>query len=325
MDELLVGYLLEALDPQQQQAVAAQLRAEPALRLRLDALRRTLEPLALDADCPEPPCGLVTATLATIAEHRCRALPQAPIVTPGQRSGGGQWRGLRRADVLVAACLLVLVGGLLLVGVVRAWHGYANRAACANNLRELSAGLERYADNHNGHYPEVEPDGPRSVAGIFVPILYGSGALTARPPVACPGEGRPYLAPASLDDLKELHQNQPDAYRAAVENLAGSYAYCMGYLQGNGDLRGLDRNADNHLPILGDRPPAGGEGNSLNHDGAGQNVLYIGGNVSWCTLRTVGVNSDDIYLNRRSEVRAGVCLEDTVLGPSDASPLPLAP
>jgi hypothetical protein len=323
MDELLVGYLLDALDPSQQQAVTAQLRAAPELRLRLEALRRSLEPLAVDAEHPEPPPGLVAATLATIAAHRCRSLPQAPVVTPGQRGGG--WRSFRRADVLVAACLLVLVGGLLLVGVVRAWDTYANRAACANNLRELSAGLERYADNHNGHYPQVEGEGPRSVAGIFVPVLCASGALTSQPPVACPAEGRPYQAPPSIDVLDELHQKQPEAYRAAVEELAGSYAYCMGYLQDNGHLRGLDRTADNHLPILADRLTASATGNSPNHGGAGQNVLYIGGNVAWCTLRTVGVNSDDIYLNRHAEVRAGVCLEDTVLGASDASPLPLLP
>ena len=69
-------------------------------------------------------------------------------------------------------------------------------------------------------------------------------------------------------------------------------------------------------------PPSVGRplGNSLNHGGTGQNVLYFGGNVTFATHRHVGVDGDDIYLNKRNRVAAGVNRWDTVLGASAAHP-----
>jgi hypothetical protein len=320
MDEVLLGYLLGALDGDQQQTVDARLQAEPQLRARLEVLRRSLEPLALDAETPEPPRGLAAATLAVIAEYRCRTLPQAPVVTPHQRNARNR-RSFRRPDVIAAAVLLVVIAPLAIAGLSRLWRDYAHRAACANNLRELGSGLQRYADQHNGQFPQVQAEGPRSFAGTFVPVLCESGALAPNAPILCPATGGSTPAPLSLSALEDLYRNQPEAFAAAVRDLAGSYAYAMGY-QENGQLRGIDRTDDDHTPILADRLPPSAEGNSLNHGGAGQNVLYVGGNVAWCTLRTVGINGDDIYLNRRAEVRAGVCREDAVLGGSDATPLP---
>jgi hypothetical protein len=320
MDELLVGYLLEGLDTEQQQAIAARLETEPDLRARLEALRRLVEPLALDREQPEPPAGLAAGTLGLIAEYRCHTLPQAPVVTPYQRNTRTR-RGFRRPDVLVAAVLLVLIAPLAIAGLSRLWRDYAFRAACANNLRELGGGLQRYADQHDGHFPQLQPEGPRSFAGSFIPVLCESGALTPPPPIVCPCDGTSAQTLPSLAMLEELYRAQPEAFGAAVRDLAGSYAYAMGYHE-DGRLHGLDRSDDNHTPILADRLPFALSDNSPNHGGTAQNVLYIGGNVAWCTQRTVGVNGDDIYLNRRSEVLAGVCREDAVLGSSDASPLP---
>ena len=73
---------------------------------------------------------------------------------------------------------------------------------------------------------------------------------------------------------------------------------------------------------MADRPHDGGRGNSPNHGGAGQNVLYIGGQVRWCVGPNVGVGRDDIYLNLNNRVLAGEQHFDSVLGPSDATPCP---
>jgi hypothetical protein len=323
VDELLIGFLLEALDSEQQQAVAARLDADPALRARLEVLRNMLAPLALDDESPEPPRGLAASTLSRIAEYRSRSLPQAPVVTPYQRDTRNR-RSFRRADAVVAALLLILIVPLVITGVARGWRDHAQRAACANNLRELGGALQRYADHHDGRFPQLHPAGPQSFAGSFIPVLHESGALTPDAPVVCPGDGTPPRTLPSLAALEDLYWHQPEAFAAAIRDLGGSYAYAMGY-QENGQLHGPNRGDDEHTPILADRLPPAAVGNSPNHGGAGQNVLYIGGNVAWCTLRTVGVNADDIYLNRRAEVRAGVCREDAVLGCSDATPLPAGP
>ena len=59
-------------------------------------------------------------------------------------------------------------------------------------------------------------------------------------------------------------------------------------------------------------------GNSLNHGGRGQNVLFHDGHVEFCVSRLVG--GDDIYLNRDMKVAAGVGCSDAVLGSSAPRP-----
>ena len=106
--------------------------------------------------------------------------------------------------------------------------------------------------------------------------------------------------------------------------MAGCYAYSLGY-RGAAGLHGLRRGAGDLMPILADCPPfhegaAGGAGNSLSHGGGGQNVLTIGGSVRYCTSRGVGLDGDDIYLNRNQRILAGLSAADTVLAVSDAVP-----
>jgi hypothetical protein len=82
----------------------------------------------------------------------------------------------------------------------------------------------------------------------------------------------------------------------------------------------MRRDSGDLFPILADRPSLDPFAASPNHYGSGQNVLYIGGDVRWCTQRTVGVDLDDIYLSKRGLVEAGENRTDTVLGPSEATP-----
>lgn len=319
MEDNLVGYLLGSLDADSQRAVEARLAAHPEEQSRLELLRRGLAPLATDAEGPEPPPGLVLQTLARIAEHRCRSLPSAPPPSPYQRVSRPR-RMPRRSDLLVAAGLLVVIGGLAAPGLLRLWRVYANRSACANNLRVVWNGLQRYSDFHEGDFPVPDKEGPRSVAGIFVPVLHESGALHLEASLVCPAEeGSPRPVRHSLASLEDLYHNDPEAYGRAVRELAGSYAYSLGYQDGD-NLRQLRRDSGDNLPIMADHLPCGA-GNSPNHGGEGQNVLYVGGNVRWATQRNVGVGGDDIYLNRRQETHAGLDRNDTVLGCSDASPM----
>jgi hypothetical protein len=330
MDENLVGYLLDALEPDERGGVEAQLAARPELRERLEWLRQTLEPLAADADADsdEPPRGLTVRTLAVVAEHRCR--PQQPEPAPATEPAEPpatiplrRRRALPRADLLVAACLLIVLVPLSVAGLGRLWRNYAQRDVCANNLRLLWTGLQSYADNHDGKFPRVDEDGPRGVAGSFLPVLHDSGALVPEVSPVCPGEApRERPAVRSMAQMEELYRSDPEQFRAVARQLAGGYAYSMGFREPDGgELFGLSRDDGGDMPILADGW-SGAAGNSANHGGAGQNVLYVGGAVRWCTQRTVGVAGDDIYVNRRAEVGAGVDRFDTVLGRGDAGPRP---
>jgi hypothetical protein len=319
MDDNLVGYLLNNLDAGERRQVEAHLRASPAARARVEKLRQALAPLAED-DPDQPPPDLILNTLARVAEHRCRNLPAAPRPSPHQlESPPRRWS--RRADVLVAAVLLLIVGGLGAPWLVKQWAAY-EREACANNLRAFWLALGAYADRSpDGAFPQVQKEGPQSVAGVFVPVLKDAGTLGSDVSVLCPAQGQRQPLPYTTRQLEELYQTRRDDYNLVARDLSGSYAYSLGYWENN-TIRGLHRDDGDYLPILADRSLAAGQGNSPNHGGAGQNVLFIGGQVRWCTQRTVGWKGDDIYVNKQYQVFAGENHDDTVLGHSDSSPFP---
>jgi hypothetical protein len=318
MDENLVGYVLKALEPDEQAAVEAHLEAHPEARAKVESLERILAPLAADAEEPEPQPGLAMATLARIAEHKCRPLPLAPRAPRGQFAPSG-WPRVRRADMVAAAALLLIAAGVVLPAVLFA-RQQVERANCQNNLRTIWASLQEYGDKSpDGAFPKVEAEGPRSVAGVFQPMLRDAGVLSGQVLVACPARpGQESAANASLADLDTAFATDAEGFARLADNLSGGYAYTLGYRNGP-TLVGLYTSDPQTLPIMADQPA--GNGNSLNHGGTGQNVLYIGGNVRWCTQRTVGEAGDDIYVNKSNFLRAGEGRSDTVLGPGSAQPL----
>jgi hypothetical protein len=319
MEQNLVGYLLETLDSEGHHEVETYLRDHPEVNARLDLLRQGLAPLAADADSIDPPPGLALATLARIAEHKCRSLPPAPPPSPSQ-VGGPPRRWFRRADLLVAAVLMVVVGGLCAPWLVRQWD-LAQRKACEQNLVTLWKALNTYHENNNGNFPKVQADGPHGGAGIFVPALGDARLLGPEVTVLCPAVGRRQPTRYTLSDLRDLYGSRREEFNLVARDLAGSYAYTLGYRLPN-DIAGLRRDDGDLLPIVADRPGNGGLENSPNHSGEGQNVLFIGGSVRWCPTRYVGIDHDDIYLNKRGQVHAGVDRNDTVLASSDATPYP---
>lgn len=64
----------------------------------------------------------------------------------------------RRAEVVVVALILLVVGGLILPAVV-AVRDAAGRIQCTNNLKSLGLGLQNYRDCY-GHFPPGTVDNP---------------------------------------------------------------------------------------------------------------------------------------------------------------------
>jgi prepilin-type processing-associated H-X9-DG protein len=316
MDENLVGYLLKSLDPDEQHAVEARLEAHPETRSKLEALERVLTPLASDAEDPAPPPGLALAALGRIAEHKCRPLPAAPR-PPRSQLGIGGWPRIRSVDVLAAAALLVIVGGMVLPVLMWARQG-SERLACQENLRTVWSALANYsAQTDDGAFPMVQASGPRSAAGAFIPILRDAGTLSNTFLVSCPARhAEPTPAYLTVADLQAAYARDSDQFSRLAREAAGGYAYSLGYRDGP-TLVGLRASDPGTLPIVAD---AAEGGNSLNHGGSGQNVLFIDGHVLWCIQRTVGVDRDDIYVNKQNFLSAGQNRADSVLGPGDASP-----
>jgi hypothetical protein len=132
-----------------------------------------------------------------------------------------------------------------------------------------------------------------------------------------------------LQQLQSLYESEPARFEAMVQELNGCYAYPLGY-RSDGQLQGLSKRAfagnTEFVPVLADRPPFDHpgaellEGNSPNHGGTGQNVLYLGGNVRFAKNRMVGLNGADIYLNRNRRLGVGVDERDIPLASGTVHP-----
>jgi len=321
MDELLVGYLLETLEPEQREEVQRHLAHEPAWRHRLRQLERTLAPLGEDTPL-EPPPGLALATLAYVAQHQCQeGRPRLPVPRdkPCVRPSGG-WR---RVDVLAAACVALVCLSLLAPLLSGLWKKH-DRLACANNLRKFWQALSTYADFHDGNFPRVEESGPLAFAGVYVPQL-GQLGLLQGVSVSCPARGDQPASSLRVRDLEQLYHHAPQQYAQLIHSLGGHYAYSLGYDDGHG-LHQLRQDAGDGVPILADfvspTTPLAAKAftNSDNHNGQGQNILYIGGYVRWATHPQVGIAGDHIYLNQKSLREAGLSRNDAVLAASEVPP-----
>jgi prepilin-type processing-associated H-X9-DG protein len=330
MEENFVGYVLEALDPETQREVEEYLRDNPQAQGQVALLRQALEPLQADAEEIDPPPGLAIRTLAGVAEYCCRDLPRAPIPT-NRWAGAAPTRWWRRADVLVAASLL-LGASLLLPPLIGYLHRQQEMASCRDNLRVFGEALVKYSQGHRGAFPHVasreqlgkEFPAERRVAGLFLPMLVDAGLLDPETAsLRCPGNpGNSGSARCSwhLQDLEKM----PDKdFKGQAPLLCGCYAYTLGFLTDKG-IEGYRQDTSPPMPILSDRPryqeeSAAGE-NSPNHGGRGQNVLFTDGHVAFLTSRTVA--GDDIFLNLNQRVAAGLRRQDIVLGVSDARPEP---
>jgi prepilin-type processing-associated H-X9-DG protein len=334
MDENLVGYLLESLDPETQAQVEDYLHTHPEAQARLDRLRRALEPLAADNEEVAAPSGLWVRTLAHIAHDRCRKSKTLPFsesyrgLPPAPRPSWSQWLGsggswLRRADVIVAAVVLLAATSLVVIWIAQNQINQ-QRLACQNNLRLFDQSLHAYSDHHDNQFPLVEAHPPRNVAGIFVPILHDAGFLSPAVSVSCGTPPVPVRAP-SLVELDEMRRDRPEEFDSLIHNLAGCYAYTLGYGTPTSHS-GLRSDEGERLPLMADCPAFRNgrvaPGNSPNHGFNGQNVLFVDGSVEFATGRNVGVNRDDIFVNQRGEVAAGRNRFDSVLGASWARPYP---
>ncbi|HEV3084822.1 MAG TPA: hypothetical protein VGY66_33990 [Gemmataceae bacterium] len=324
MDENLVGYLLKALDADTERQVEHYLRTTPGAQARLELLRQAVEPLEADREEMDFPAELRIRTLRLVAESRTGLLKRVAQAPPLPRAVPISW--WRRADVLVAASLLLICMPLLLPLIASAHRAY-KRINCENNLRGMFEALITYSDRHAGDLPKVEDTPPGNFAGVYAPVLYRDGLLNETS-LRCPASSGPPPQPMSLEDLTRLRDRNPQQFEKITHEIGGGYAYALGY-RDEGKLCGLRVVAgqSDTIPIMADRPPFDRsddpgilQANSQNHGGLGQNVLFLGGNVKWAVHRRVGPNDKDIYLNANQELKAGLNRFDTVLAASGVKP-----
>ncbi|HEX3313304.1 MAG TPA: hypothetical protein VHR72_00370, partial [Gemmataceae bacterium] len=282
----LVGYLWECLDDDEQRRVSEQLDADPKLRDDLAGLRERLAPLESDRE-PEPvPAGLTIDTFARVAEYACRdrKLPAAPPVT---RSAGSERPWRRRIDVAVAASVVLTAIGILLPTIL-AWHEVYLRVECQDNLRSMWTGLKEFQTVRR----KLPDPGsvPRPVAGMVAPLLRDAGFLPRDAHLVCPATKVPGSVGLTVDQIENLPADQ---FAEIAPRLMPGYAYSLGFRDKDGTLHPVDdmlrEIKAEQLPIIADAPDIMPTvGNSPNHVGHGQNLLFMDGHAGFHTTRTIG-------------------------------------
>jgi prepilin-type processing-associated H-X9-DG protein len=252
------------------------------------------------------------------------------MATVRNRSGGGR-RGFTLVDLMVCVLIVCLLTGLLF-GQVGQTREAANRAKCHNNLRVIGQLILLYANENKGAYPRTAygPGEPLTqYTGVACENPFGKEGAPAKNDLTaamflllrtqdataevfcCPSTAvKPAQLKASktVRDMSNFPSEENLSYSVALP-YPDRAALNIGYRWNAtvaaefavmADMNPGGVGAYDVTPAKGPRdenaPPAVMQrANSMNHDGAGQNVLYGDGHVAFQDNPFVGVKRDNIY------------------------------
>jgi len=317
----MLDYALGQLDGPSLELAERVVAEDPAVAERVDRLRGAIERLLDDGlDAIEPPSGLARRTASLVAERRRRRRSLSdylPVVVP-----------FRPADIAVAASIFI-AGLLTLVPAVYRGKLQQGQLGCVFNLQQLGLGLGQYA-SINRSFPYAPPECPAAHAGAFAFMLNDAKLLPDRRALDCPCNG-PSATPPPSHDFPTVCEIQKASHPRYVGLVRWDYAYHIGYRRGKARPAPMIAECSAFIPILADRPNYDEhhrilEGNSPNHGGLGQNVLYTDGHIRWHHTRKLSPHDLDMFLNADRLPAPGVSEEDATLVPGpfrfDGQPQP---
>lgn len=319
MEENLLGHLLKANDSETTREVERYLADDPSAVHDLAVLRQALAPLEATREEIDPPAGLWLRTLNRVAEHvvategyvskpnsgrtdemmrRAAALSRPassrPRIRPASNIADYSASSPGRRNMLAAIGLTAAVLALAIPAVMHL-RQLSDRTACQNSMGQFYVAAADYSDTNNGKFPRVEDGNTASTAAQTLKV---AGYLPMDKRIVCPAT------------------NSTSGQSGFTD-----YAYSLGFRDPSGELKGLDRRPEfSTLPILADAPLRNGSQTQPCNHRHGQNVLFAGGNVQFCTTPTVGVNGDNIFCNVKGQVGAGLFPTDSALGRPEERP-----
>jgi hypothetical protein len=308
MRDHLVGYLLNALEPDEQELVEQQLAADPQLRRDLELLHRSLDPLRADRGFFQAPVGLCDRT--------CRFVVERMTTVRAPEARAARWTF---SDVTIMAGIMLIASSLFFPALHHSRQS-ARLAGCQNNLRQVGTSLARYSEGHNGYFPEISPGSNLGAAGIYAVRLAEDGALPDPRLVVCPSsqlaEQRNFRLPTTI----ELKNAKGETLVTFHRTMGGSYGYTLGHLAGD-EYRPTKNRQRKNFAVVADAPLLTADGpRSFNHGGKGQNVLFEDGHAEFLTECEIAGCRDKIYLNDQDQPAAGLHENDSVIAGSAARP-----
>lgn len=240
------------------------LSAHPELAPRLSAAHALFARMdAVEVEPPDP--ALIDATLARIAreetarESRMRVGPGSDRALVGVSPS--RWK-----DFVAVACVAIM---LLAIGMpLSTWlRGRSIDARCSANMRTIAGALDTYTKDH-GALPFAA-----SLGADFASLL----------------DWRGYQNSSHLSPLHEHQYCDPGCLCCAGAPEGAGYAFQVPSRMADWRWRGGER-----VPVLSDRNPiidferrglrvASLVGNSPDHDGRGENMLFTDGSIEFVT------------------------------------------
>jgi hypothetical protein len=309
----LLGYLLDALEPAEREALEDEVSHNPALAAELEAMRDTLDPLMDDDEPIAVPAGLAQRTCHFVAA-RCQIERDT-----GSSTGSSQWN---MQDIGIAAGIFVAASMLFFPAVLSSRNS-ARRAHCVDNLRVLGSALDQFT-SALGQLPSIEAQGNLATAGVYAPRLFDAGFLEQPNVLVCPSSPlAKNIASFHFISLDEVRRATGKKLNMLQSKMGGSYAYPLGYIV-NGKYHPPSTEHRENFPLMADAPGESGSF-SEHHGRSGQNVLFEDWHVQFrksSTYPSANGQQDDIFVNDAGDRAAGLHPDDAVLGDSDTPPLP---
>jgi hypothetical protein len=317
----LAGLAIKALEESEKSRAEEEIENNPLAKKMWTRFTRVVRVLHSERKPIRAPGGLARKTILHVRSSITRTMPAAPPLNREYDPGARRTWGLR-TDLMAAAGLLIMFGGVIWPALHRQRQTQKD-LECQYNLAQIWRGLTTYASYNKSQYPKPDLSGPRSFAGVYAPVLKDSGHILPETiHLDCPSEiaAYPKRDILSLKKLDELYARDREQWKAATDEVGGTYSYSMGHVA-KGQLVGFDqRTGLDNRPLMADSGHDRACHNSPNHSGRGQNVLFGGGHVRFRMDRKAGPGGDDIFLSQDYCKKAGLNKNDCVLGNSGDRP-----
>lgn len=326
MQENLIGYLLGALDGDEQADIQQRLEYDPELREQLREIEAKLIPLEQERWQHEPPAGLAAATCKFVFEQKATPASVANKANKPlkQRAGFSQlseWNprkhGWDVVDAVIAAGIFIAAALLFFPAIANSRH-LARMTTCQDNLRQVGFSMGMFGEQNNGVLPYIPNFGNTGVAGYYAPQLVESGLLQEQGRFLCPSSELACLERGSFRVPSTAQINSASGERLVnlQKKMGGSYMYTLGHFDGGKHNATVNRGRK-FFPVLADAHSTVSGKAANPHGREGHNVAFEDGHVRF----VIGMTPNHPFLvSERGLVEAGSHELDPVLGLSSTRP-----